>query len=114
MPTGPGKTKTSIEIESELWIEAQIAAIRRRRNVRTMVEESLRLWMQAGEVAGEVVIPAHHPVTHATPEELEVAAAAIALLREGNQTATEILDTMLRRYKGKLALKAGKESRRRA
>jgi hypothetical protein len=53
-------------------------------------------------------------VTHATPEELEVAAAAIALLREGNQTATEILDTMLRRYKGKLALKAGKESRRRA
>lgn len=105
LPTGPGKTKTSLEVETQLWKQAQKAAIDRDRSIRAMIEEGLRLWIRYGETpADEIPVPAGAELAPLSPEELEVAAAAIALLREGHPLTVDLLDGMLRRYRGRVRI----------
>jgi hypothetical protein len=102
MATGPGKTPTTLEIETELWKRSQIAAIKRDLSKRAMIEESLKLWLRHGEKPpDQITVPEEHPIHAATQEELEVAAAAVSLWREANPQVREMLDVMLRRYRGK-------------
>lgn len=72
---------------------------------RGMIEEALKLWLRQGDrPADQVPIAEDNPIHAATPEEIEIAAAAIALVRGGNQTEAEILDTVLRRYRGRMTI----------
>jgi hypothetical protein len=115
MATGPGKTPTTLEIQTDLWKRAQKAAIDRDVSKRGMIEDALRLWLRHGDKPpDQVTIPEEHPVMQATPEELEVATAAIALVREGNSTSMEILDTILRKYRGRMVVNKGSNAKKRS